>query len=62
MKETKRSESSRAVFDPSQLEERVRQRAYELYEARSREDGHELDDWLKAEAEIVGTHRKATAA
>jgi Protein of unknown function (DUF2934) len=27
--------------------------AQELYEARGREDGHELDDWLRAEAEIM---------
>jgi len=31
--------------------EKVRQRAYELYELRGREDGHELDDWLTAELE-----------
>jgi hypothetical protein len=34
-----------------QLEE-IRQRAYELYEARGREEGHDIDDWLQAEAEI----------
>jgi len=33
-------------------EELIRQRAYELYEQRGREDGHALDDWLAAEAEI----------
>ena len=31
----------------------IRQRAHELYEARGREEGHDLDDWLQAEAEIV---------
>jgi hypothetical protein len=31
----------------------IRLRAYELYEERGREDGHELDDWLRAEAEIM---------
>jgi len=35
-----------------QLEE-IRQRAYELYQARGREEGHDLEDWLQAEAEIV---------
>jgi hypothetical protein len=34
------------------LEERVRQRAYELYIERSNESGSELDDWLQAEEEI----------
>ncbi len=32
--------------------ERIRQRAHELYEARGQEAGHEIDDWLQAEAEI----------
>jgi len=35
-------------------EELVRQRAYQLYEERGREDGHDLDDWLRAEAEMLG--------
>jgi hypothetical protein len=33
------------------LEERIRARAYELYELRGREDGHDVEDWLRAEAE-----------
>ncbi len=43
------------------VEEQIRQRAYELYESRGREDGHELDDWLHAEREIAGgdTQRRA---
>ena len=32
--------------------ERIRQRAHELYEARGQGDGHDLEDWLQAEAEI----------
>ena len=34
-------------------QERIRQRAHELYEARGGEDGHDLEDWLQAEAEIT---------
>lgn len=34
--------------------EQIRRRAHELYEARGREEGHDLEDWLQAEAEIVG--------
>jgi hypothetical protein len=30
----------------------IRKRAYELFEARGRQPGHELDDWLQAEREI----------
>jgi hypothetical protein len=33
------------------LHEKIRERAYELYENRGGEHGHDLDDWLKAEAE-----------
>jgi len=41
--------------EQSNLEEPIRCRAYELYEERGRQDGHDLDDWLRAEAEITGT-------
>lgn len=30
----------------------VERRAYQLYEARGREDGHDWDDWLQAEREV----------
>jgi hypothetical protein len=42
--------------------EKIRQRAYELYEARGREEGHDFDDWLQAEAETEALEvRKAKA-
>jgi hypothetical protein len=44
------------------IEERIRLRAYELYVARGREDGHDLDDWLRAESEITGKAAKAATA
>jgi HSP20 family molecular chaperone IbpA len=34
--------------------EEIRRRAYELFERRGGEAGHELDDWLAAEADICG--------
>ena len=30
----------------------VAQRAYQRYEERGREDGHDMEDWLEAEREI----------
>ena len=48
--------------DPEELEHQIRLRAHELYEARGREDGHELEDWLRAEAEISGKGERAAAA
>ena len=44
------------------LEEQIRARAYKLYEARGREEGHDLEDWLEAEAEITGTAVTTAAA
>ncbi|HLI62466.1 MAG TPA: DUF2934 domain-containing protein [Terriglobales bacterium] len=35
-------------------EELIRKRAYEFYEQRGCEHGHDLEDWLKAEAEVMG--------
>lgn len=34
------------------LHEKIRQRAHELYKKRGGEHGHDLDDWLTAEAEL----------
>jgi hypothetical protein len=44
------------------LEEEVRRHAYELYDERGRQDGHALDDWLQAEAEITGKNSKTIVA
>jgi Protein of unknown function (DUF2934) len=32
----------------------IARRAFELYAARGREDGHDVDDWLRAERELIG--------
>src|SRR5215469_8801464 len=42
--------------------EQIRVRAYELFEQRGREAGHEVEDWLKAEAEVLQKTSKTTAA
>ncbi len=44
------------------LEESIRRRAYEIYEARNREDGHDLDHWLEAEAEVSSERARRTVA
>lgn len=43
------------------IEERIRRRAYELYERRGREDGHETEDWLRAEAELTAERNQPVA-
>jgi hypothetical protein len=42
-------------LDPAfdETEERIRLRAYELYEKRGKRPGHALEDWLQAEAELT---------
>lgn len=44
------------------VEELIRQRAYELYESRGREEGHEVEDWLSAEEEITKRGTRTAAA
>ncbi len=39
----------------------IRVRAYELYEQRGKEDGHDLDDWLRAEEELIRKTRGVAA-
>ena len=46
----------------SELQEQIHRRAYELYEQRGRDDGHELDDWLQAESEVTQQKAKTVAA
>ena len=46
----------------SDQEDAIRRRAYKLYEERGRTDGHDLDDWLRAETEIRGRASRTTAA
>ncbi len=62
MRTAKRSERAGTIPDPTQLEKQIRLRAYALYESRGSEDGHDFDDWLQAEAEILGRQKRATAA
>jgi hypothetical protein len=37
----------------SVTEEAIRERAYELYQQRGRQDGQAIEDWLAAEAELI---------
>jgi len=38
---------------PPDMTDQVRARAYELYDLRGREDGHDLEDWLLAESQLI---------
>lgn len=39
---------------PSVSEDKIRQRAYELYTQRGGQHGKHVDDWFRAEAELRG--------
>ena len=41
------------------LQNQIRTTAYLLYEARGSGDGHDLDDWLEAEQQVLGSQAKA---
>jgi len=40
------------------IEDRIRHRAYQLYEQRGTVDGFALDDWLQAEAEVLRAQKQ----
>ena len=37
-------------------EDAIRFRAYQLFEQRGRTHGFDMEDWLRAEGELVGAH------
>ena len=45
-----------------QTVQEIRERAYQLFEQRGAEHGHDVEDWLKAEAEIVQRSSLQSAA
>ncbi|MGA7889443.1 MAG: DUF2934 domain-containing protein [Candidatus Sulfotelmatobacter sp.] len=57
-KSKSREPRSRQPDFASDIEERIRLRAYEAYGQRGKGDGFALDDWLQAETEIVGAQKR----
>ena len=45
------STSERSVVS-GELQQQIARLAFQLYEARGREDGHDVEDWLQAEAAL----------
>lgn len=62
MKKEEKKPPVSTVDVPSSLEDRIRTRAYELYEQRGREDGRDIEDWLRAEAELTSSELSTRAA
>ena len=44
------------------LQDEIARRAYELYEARGYVDGFDIEDWLQAEQDVVGSTPVGKAA
>jgi Protein of unknown function (DUF2934) len=59
-KDSVNKQSAAVVADPSP-EEKIRLRAYDLYDECGREDGHDIDDWLRAEAELTAKTTRTAA-
>ena len=60
-KPIKRPEARKNVF-PINLDEEIRRRAYELSEKRGFTPGHENEDWLIAEREILALYTERQTA
>lgn len=45
---------------PAKCPDAISARAYELFQARGGEHGHDLEDWLQAEREVSPQPRKRT--
>ena len=62
IKEFEKKQPVPAVTESGNDEELIRTRAYELYVERGMEDGHEVEDWLRAEEEVSAGNKSAVAA
>jgi len=55
-----RAESAKESINTDQaLHERIAQKAYEFYQKRGKSSGHDLEDWLEAEREVLGREELA---
>jgi len=52
MAEKKEAKQQVIGAKPQATEDEIRKRAYEIYCVRNGDPGSEVDDWLKAEAEL----------
>jgi hypothetical protein len=58
----KRKAISRAQqTSEEQIQERIKERAYQLFLERGSEHGRDLEDWLRAEAEMLSIRNSLAA-
>jgi DUF2934 family protein len=48
--------------ETNDLESRIRLRAFALYQDRGGEEGHDVEDWLRAEEELLKKKVRAATA
>ena len=56
-----RQQSQFVILHNEQTTSEIQLRAYELWEARGRTDGSDVEDWLQAESEVTGKKVRANA-
>lgn len=49
-------------MDDRPMNERIAERAYELYQKRGQSHGNDLDDWLEAEQSVLSEHNPTAAS
>jgi hypothetical protein len=62
MKRIESERPSRLSHTPSNPQEQIRLRAFEIYQQRGKGEGYELEDWLQAESEVLENQRTLKAA
>jgi hypothetical protein len=62
IKEFEKKQPASTVTESGTDHEAIRTRAYELYVERGMEDGHDVEDWLRAEEEVSAGNKSAVAA
>ena len=55
------NEVTEEIIRSELTEEIIRNRAYQLFAERGYQHGHDVDDWLQAEAEVMGKKPAARA-
>jgi hypothetical protein len=56
-----RDEAKGEGYTQVEIEAEIRRRAYALYEQRGKADGHAIEDWLRAEAEVSSPKQRSAA-
>ena len=54
-KSSRQTTGRRAAQQRTIADTEIARRAYDLYLARGREDGHDVEDWLRAERDLSGS-------